>query len=315
MKSYAASRVALTTRNLAYFRWRYVANAERTFRALLAPGAPDHVSQVASVLTRRGIHVASSDQFLSDFGRKALDEASEHVLTLSRRDEVQAAVATGRSNSDKDYLIRLISEDYDAKSPLLRLALDPNLLKAVSLYLGLWPHLFSIDAWLNFSTDGDPIEAQLWHRDPEDIKVVKAFIYLNDVDENCGPFSYIPGTHPFGELAHIVPEHKDPRRVLDRRDAVGASCPVLAHLHRTGPHYDRNTCRSTIVEESPRRGNRVLITFTYTSGALFERPYNKRTFRVSGTPAWVKHGLQEFALRGPIRQGLPAFPDRPTLRA
>ena len=83
-------------------------------------------------------------------------------------------------------------------SPLLRLALDEKLLEIVSLYLGMWPRLQSIAAWLNFPSPDQAKHSQLWHRDPEDIKLLKVFIYLDDVDANRGPFSYIPKTHPFG---------------------------------------------------------------------------------------------------------------------
>ena len=244
--------------------------------------------------------MAPSDCFLSDEGRRALDEACEHVLELSRCDEVQRIVASGRSPraDGKDYLITLVpgNQEHDANSAMLKLALDPHLLSAVSLYLGLWPRLHSIVAWLNFPTDKDPTESQLWHRDHEDIKIVKTFIYLNDVDEKCGPFSYIPGTHPLGELAHIVPEHKHPTRVLD--DEMQLVFPVKHWLTCTGP------AKTMIVADTvgyhrggkPTRGNRVLITFTYTSGAAFKLPYNKRALRVSGTPKWV-NGLQGYALR------------------
>ena len=209
-------------------------------------------------------------------------------------------VARGRSDNPhgKGYLIDLFpwDQEHNANSALLRLALDPNLLKAVSLYLGLWPRLDGISAWLNLPTGGDPMESQLWHRDPEDIKIVKAFIYLNDVDENCGPFCYIPGTHPFGELAAIVPEHKHPTRVLDHE--MQTVFPINSWLTCTGP------ARTMILADTvgyhrggkPTRGNRILITFTYTSGTLF-KPYDGRGLRVSGTPPWVKRGLQEYALR------------------
>jgi hypothetical protein len=301
MKISPTPYVALTTPNLAYYWWRYISNTKRTVRALLAPAASDDVSQIASIITRRGIVVTPGDQLLSESGRVALDEASEYVLNLSRRDEVQAHIASSRCNSPngKDYLINLLpsSTDYDANSALLRLALDPNLLKAVSLYLGLWPRLHGIDAWLNFPLFGDPIHSQLWHRDPEDVKIVKAFIYLNDVDENCGPFCYIPGTHAFGERAAIVPKHKHPIRVLD--DEMQLVIPPNHWLTCVGP------ARTVILADTvgyhrggkPTRGNRVLITFTYTSGAPHKLPFLKYKFRVSGSPTWVKPGLQEYALR------------------
>jgi hypothetical protein len=37
-----------------------------------------------------------------------------------------------------------------------------------------------------------------WHVDVEDLHVVKAFLFLSDVDEEAGPTEYVPGTHPHG---------------------------------------------------------------------------------------------------------------------
>lgn len=36
------------------------------------------------------------------------------------------------------------------------------------------------------------VKSRLWHIDPEDRKVLKVVIYLDDVDDNNGPFEYIP---------------------------------------------------------------------------------------------------------------------------
>jgi hypothetical protein len=36
------------------------------------------------------------------------------------------------------------------------------------------------------------VGTRLWHTDGEDRRMLKAIIYLNDVDENGGPFEYIP---------------------------------------------------------------------------------------------------------------------------
>ena len=40
-----------------------------------------------------------------------------------------------------------------------------------------------------------PADTQHWHADPGSFRVLKALIYLNDVDENGGPFEYILGSH------------------------------------------------------------------------------------------------------------------------
>jgi hypothetical protein len=45
------------------------------------------------------------------------------------------------------------------------------------------------------------ISSQRWHRDYNDKHLLKAFLYLVDVDEGMGPFQYVPGSQPGGPYA------------------------------------------------------------------------------------------------------------------
>ncbi len=57
--------------------------------------------------------------------------------------------------------------------------------------------LYSADLWMILPRACDrPREwSHNWHRDPEGPCVVKATLYLRDVDEQAGPFQYVPGSH------------------------------------------------------------------------------------------------------------------------
>jgi hypothetical protein len=286
-------RRALTKPNLAYLRWRYISNRERTFSAWWHQPAYANSPRVAEELRERGIVAGPSDQYLDQEGRKALVEASALVLGISHCDDVQARI-NGFSDDRKDYCIRLIrsEQEHAPNSPLLRLALDRKLLEIVSLYLGMWPRLNLISAWLNYPTADALKESQLWHRDPEDIKIVKAFIYLVDVDDDCGAFCYIPKTHPFGSRAAIVPKHVDPNRVTDSE--MRAAIPAGSWMTYTGP------AKTMILADTvgyhrggkPIIGKRILITFTYTSGT----PIIKRAINITGEPSWITHAIQHYAL-------------------
>jgi hypothetical protein len=287
-------RRALTKPNLAYLRWRYVSNGRRTLRAWGGQSAYHDSPYIAGDLRERGIVVGASDQYLGQEGLEALVEASDLVLGLSRRSDVQATIASGSSGYHKDYIVQLIPGDYEhaPNSPLLRLALDRKLLEIVSHYLGMWPRLHGIAAWLNFPSADAPKQAQLWHRDPEDIKIIKVFIYLVDVDENCGPFCYIPKTHPFSSGAAITPKHVNSKRITD--EEMRAAIPADAWMTCTGP------AKTMILADTigyhrggkPTVGNRILISFAYTSGT----PLVKRTLRVNGEPSRVTHAMQRYAL-------------------
>jgi len=75
--------------------------------------------------------------------------------------------------------------------------LSQELLTIVNEYFGLRARLHYVDLWCSMPVSGSrpDLGSELWHRDYEDRNLLKVFIYLSDVDEKMGPFSYIEGTH------------------------------------------------------------------------------------------------------------------------
>ena len=291
------SRRALPKRNFVYFLWRFVANGPRTYRALVNPASHGDTPAIGRELTSEGIVVGPSDRFLSMEGQRALREAACGVLQTSASEAVAATVSGRASTGDrqKEFLVDLVSypEGMPSDDPILMVALDKKLLEIVSSYLGLWPCLHSVSAWLNYPTDSPPQTSQLWHRDPEDLRLIKAFIYLTDVDEQCGPFTYIPRTHPFGPEAASAQRLENKKRFTDDRMTRtfppaswrvctgGANTMILADTlgyHRGG---------------KPTTGRRILITFTYTSGA----PITDRPLSVDRMPTWVSSDIQRWAVK------------------
>jgi hypothetical protein len=108
----------------------------------------------------------------------------------------------------KNYLLRrfrLNSRTFTLEDPWLRLGFF--FAEIVNEYLGLWTKLAEIDHWYTRVGGGDQerIASQRWHRDPEDKKLIKIFMYFSDVDEGSGPFEYIPGTGPGGAHEKLWP--------------------------------------------------------------------------------------------------------------
>jgi hypothetical protein len=152
---FAFRRKALTRRNLPYLWWKYIGNSRRTFKARRAKTHFPGASQIAEQLMDDGIILGPSETFLTADGADALAEAAQSILALSRSDQVQGVIGRGCSDYKKSYLVPLVPWDFEhpLDSPLVRLALDPKLLEAISMYLGLWPRLHAIGAWLNFPTE------------------------------------------------------------------------------------------------------------------------------------------------------------------
>jgi ectoine hydroxylase-related dioxygenase (phytanoyl-CoA dioxygenase family) len=71
----------------------------------------------------------------------------------------------------------------------------------------MWTKLVYYDLALTLPVgESAPVQSQRWHRDPEEKKICKVFIYLNDVDENTGPFTFVLGSQYGGKYGHLFPQ-------------------------------------------------------------------------------------------------------------
>ena len=76
-------------------------------------------------------------------------------------------------------------------SAVVRFALRPEILSAVSDYLGVVPFLGTISVYHSDTTEGDPTSSQLFHCDGDDVTQVKVFVYCSDVDAGSGPLTVL----------------------------------------------------------------------------------------------------------------------------
>lgn len=100
--------------------------------------------------------------------------------------------------------------DLDSNNPFINFYLSVPILRIVCDYLGYIPQLnyLTIEKTLVMK-ESSPVHSQKWHRDPEEQKMIKVFIYLNDVNENNGPFFYINGSQPSSKskFRNIAPQY------------------------------------------------------------------------------------------------------------
>jgi Phytanoyl-CoA dioxygenase (PhyH) len=68
---------------------------------------------------------------------------------------------------------------------------DRRLLSIVEHYIGLPVKFQGVHLRRDFANE-KPVTTELWHRDDEDRRIVKIFVYLTDVGEENGPFEYVP---------------------------------------------------------------------------------------------------------------------------
>ncbi len=105
--------------------------------------------------------------------------------------------ASGSRAVAKKFLVKLDEDEaWTADHPLIRFGVCHELLDSVTAALGEPVRLHSANIWVTLpSIRQEPIYSQQWHRDPEDNSLIKVFLYLRDVDADCGPFQYILESH------------------------------------------------------------------------------------------------------------------------
>jgi len=208
------------------------------------------------------------------------------------RGESNGAGADGlHRHVGKEFVVRLhsYSAHLDLHDAWFRLCLSHRMLDVANAYLRLWSKLEYVDVWYTVpqSDESERKASQRWHRDYNDRHLCKAFLYLVDVDEDTGPFEYVPGSAGDGPYAQDwawrpLGDNYPPQEELARRIPAEAvrtfTAPkgTIIFCNTSGFH------RGGFATAKPR----VLATVTYSSPAslasLTERNYSLDADVVAG---------------------------------
>jgi len=181
-----------------------VSNFEATARYRLSRKSGLSVEQrrTFSELVENGIAITSATQFLEDSA--VFDELvkSTGQLVEARKGDIEAARREVKRPGSKTFLVELLDSEpiLDIESVYVRFCMQPEIIAFANAYFGMYTKFRFFNIWYNMQTELPPTQSQLWHRDPEDRLILKMFVYLTDVDEGAGPFTYAPGTHAYGAI-------------------------------------------------------------------------------------------------------------------
>lgn len=128
--------------------------------------------------------------------RETVDSFARSAKVREAIENYAAVVARGEMAYDA-YIVKLNEEGptFALDNPLLQLGICPQILDVVNSYIGLWAKFIYADVWHSIPIDvGRRIGSQRWHRDPEDRKIVKIYLYFSNVDQGAGPLEYVPGS-------------------------------------------------------------------------------------------------------------------------
>jgi hypothetical protein len=164
-------------------------------------------------------------------------------------------------------------------NPFLKFHLDRSLLEVVAAYMGFFPKfiMHSLHSMVLMPKNAKQKFSQNWHRDPDDKKIVKVFIYMTDVsDMDDGPFMYVKQSQLGGKWRSVFPQ------------VPGGGCYVPdGMVESIIPEEDRQIClgkAGTIIfcdTSGLHKGGyctnnrRIMSAATFVSNASIYRPNYK----------------------------------------
>jgi hypothetical protein len=178
---------------------------------------PELRRKIATALAARQPAPAGCQEDIVD-----LDLYGQHLLpgylSQDRIEEFRAGLASltvtdryrpdlGSFDADRPPAVTHVA-DYDLgallKLPItLRIANDPKILGIVGQYLGCKPTISNILAWWSYPGHAEPEEAESFHRDVDEWRFLKLFVYLTDVDPGSGPHCYVRGSARSNRLTRL----------------------------------------------------------------------------------------------------------------
>jgi hypothetical protein len=291
------------------FTWRYVFNLRPTL-AYQFGSRPlsGEAARVLAALDSHGIAITSARKLLG--ADSCYDELTAAADRLE--DDLGKQLRVARTAADdrgavgrKTFIVELLGARpvLDLDDIYARFALQKPILQIANTYFGMYTRLRYYNIWHTFATQSQARESQLWHRDREDYYILKVFVYLSDVDEAAGPFTYAAGSHLKGRLRR-EPAYFLEGEVRRSGDAQMAEVvPPERWVKGVGP-------KGTIIFADTRgyhKGglararDRIMYTCMFTSRASRSKEFLVRPDGLSLPP----DKEQAFALAAPGQRGWP----------
>lgn len=222
--------------------------------------------RIVAELKKTGIAISYLDELFP--GENILPLLRSHVKKISHQAKAEF--------NNKQFLLYLwdLFPALDLENPFIKFSLDRRILDIVNSYLGMYSRffLFTLNITRPVGRGSEEIGSQLWHRDTNDRKLCKIFIYLNDVDSEAGPFIFIKSSMEGGRWGNLFRQFrlitneeikpaipKEEIKICAGRAGTVIFCDT-AGLHKGGYAFSKE---------------RIMFTAGYRSPAAIEPDYFK----------------------------------------
>ncbi len=164
--------------------------------------------------------------------------------------------------------------NFDLTNPFFSLSLEPMVTQIANEYMEMYTKLNYVTMLKTLiSNDDAEKHSQAWHRDSEEKRMLKVFTYINDVDENTGPFIYIPESHYTGKWGNLFPQ-RPPEGSYPNTEDVKKYIPQDAIRTMTGKAGTVIFCDTYGLHKGGHatKSERFMATLFYTAPTWSEKP-------------------------------------------
>lgn len=203
-------------------------------------------------------------------------------------------------NAVAHYILTYYAQDkktfIQTSSPLFELATSSQVLDVVNSYLGMWAKLIYFDMWHTVPLMTETrILSQRWHRDPEDCKKIRIFLYYNEVNEESGAMEYFAGSQMGGPYQDLFPWTDPLKTPYPPEGTIDEIIPASRHVILEGPPGTLVFCDTAGLHRGGTAKNkpRILATAAYvTPASLHGRRYEiSEQLRALQTSSRVRFAL------------------------
>lgn len=238
---------------------------------------------IVDALERDGVCVTS----VQALARSGIDISND----LFDESRLLLAKTPRRAVAQKNFTAYATKENVSANPMLLLWGLNERLLTIVENYIGMPVAYRGIVVRRDFA-DGQQADTRMWHLDGEDSRSLKIIVYLNDVGNSGGPFSYIPkfDTPPFDAI-----EFSHGRVTDSTMNKLVASDRQIRCTGLSGTVVFADTCSVFHKGAIPTDSDRLSVFYAYTSRNPLHPEYCKPLFTSDQLPGEIKLSARQRA--------------------
>jgi hypothetical protein len=246
--------------------WFYVLNRiPRALHAAHPPTLTPTEENIVRNLSTTGIAVSSLDELFPN--KNILQQLQTYAASLEHN---------AKQRTKKAFLEQYweVIPQLDPSNPFVQFAMEKPVRTIVNSYMHMWTKLKTFTLIKTVPVhDSSPTQSQCWHRDPEEKRMCKVFIYLTDVDEQSGPFIYIPES-PFGmKWGNLFPQ-RTPEGIYPDTKELEQHIPKSAHKVFTGKAGTVIFCDTSGLHKGgyAKEKERLMFTAFYSAPTFSEAP-------------------------------------------